>query len=396
MGENRGIVPSVSSTSRFVVIANPDSRPLGLFQEALARCGLLPARLVSYADLIAGRMHLAEVVRAGDIVRIETPGRDFEIERQLIALGAGGPDLQSGISAEQALSLDFDKGRIWYPRQWYLGFCKVLRRIDAQLAGAPPHHNMHQTEAVMVMFDKPRCHTLLANRGIAVAPALRTIHSYAELHEEMHRVGWPRVFVKLANGSSASGVVAYQTDGRRHRAITTVEMTHSDGELRLYNTRRIQVYEDWHIISDLLDALCRHHVHVEQWLPKAGFEGRVFDLRVVVIAEKARHTIARLSRSPMTNLHLLNDRCDFDAIRSRIADWDAARKSCEDALACFPGSLYTGVDLLITSDYRRHAILEMNAFGDLLPGCLHEGLDTYETEIQMQLDAIRSRHAQPQ
>jgi hypothetical protein len=122
--------------------------------------------------LISGRVHLAEVVRPGDIVRIETPGRDFEIERQLIALGANGSDLQSGISAEQALSLAFDKGRIWYPHQWYLGFCEVLKRIEVQLAEAPPAHLMQPPDAIMVMFDKPRCHARLANQDVAVVRKL--------------------------------------------------------------------------------------------------------------------------------------------------------------------------------------------------------------------------------
>jgi hypothetical protein len=38
-----------------------------------------------------------------------------------------------------------------------------------------------------------------------------------------------RGFVKLAYGSSASGVVAYQTDGRRHLATTTVETLRQRG-----------------------------------------------------------------------------------------------------------------------------------------------------------------------
>ena len=49
--------------------------------------------------------------------------------------------------------------------------------------------------------------------------------------------------------------------------------------------------------------------------------------------------------------------------------------------ARFPGSLYMGIDLLISPDYRSHAILEVNAFGDLLPGVLSRGVDTYTAEV---------------
>jgi hypothetical protein len=177
--------------------------------------------------------------------------------------------------------------------------------------------------------------------------------------------------------------VAYQTDGRRHQAATTVEAARRDGELRLYNSRRIRVYRDWREIAELIDALCRHRVHVEQWLPKAGFDNRTFDLRVVVIAGRACHTVARLSQSPMTNLHLLNERGDEDAVRERVgrAAWDAAMRNCELAMECFPGSLYAGVDLLFTPDYRRQVVIEVNAFGDLLPGVFWQGLETYAAEL---------------
>ena len=48
----------------------------------------------------------------------------------------------------------------------------------------------------------------------------------------------------------------------------------------------------------------------------------------------------------------------------------AALDTCERAAACFPGSLQVGVDLMFSPDWRRHAVAEVNAFGDLLPGLL--------------------------
>jgi hypothetical protein len=51
-------------------------------------------------------------------------------------------------------------------------------------------------------------------------------------------------------------------------------------------------------------------------------------------------------------------------------------------MRCFPGSLYAGIDLLIANGFRKHAILEVNAFGDLLPNVLWNGRDTYTAEIE--------------
>jgi hypothetical protein len=197
----------------------------------------------------------------------------------------------------------------------------------------------------------------------------------------------------LAHGSSASGVVAYQIAGEREQAMTTVEMvppgTRRSGweGVRLFNNRRVRIYRDRREIEALIDALCRHRVQVEQWVPKAGLGGRTLDLRVVVIGGAARHVVVRLSRHAMTNLHLsggrTSGRAPLEALDGRLAPeaWVAARRTCERAMALFPKSLYAGIDLLIASDFRRHAIAEINAFGDLLFNVWHEGQDTFAAEI---------------
>src|SRR3712207_7867213 len=61
---------------------------------------------------------------------------------------------------------------------------------------------------------------------------------------------------------------------------------------------------------------------------------------------------------PYTTLfrsHLLNERGDVSLVRQRMADeaWDGAMRTCGSAAACFPRTLYSGVDLLIESGYRR-------------------------------------------
>jgi hypothetical protein len=124
-------------------------------------------------------------------------------------------------------------------------------------------------------------------------------------------------------------------------------------------------------------------VQVEEWVPKAGTEGHAFDLRVLVVGGQVRHTVARLSRTPMTNLHLRNRRGDVGALQARIGRerWEAGMETCRRAAALFPGSWYAGLDLLFAPGFRRHALLEINAFGDLLPGVLCDGLDTYTAEL---------------
>ena len=380
---NSGAAPP----SGFVVVGPPDDRRVALFGEALARLGRPPARVVSYVDLLAGRVGLPEVVQPGAVVRIESPGKDSVIERALLAAGAEVADEDEGgydrITRQELARLPAERGRILPSRQWYLGLCAALRLVEQQLERCSCHRVMNSPADVAAMFDKRQCHERLSRHGIAVPRSPGLVRSYDELLGRMEQMRCPRVFVKPAHGSSAAGVIAFEVGGHRRQATTTVEMVRRDGEVRLYNSRRIRVYHEPGEITTLIDTVCRQRVHVEQWLPKAGIEGQTFDLRVVVIAGGARHAVVRMSRSPLTNLHLLNARGNLEAVVARMgaAAWDTARRTCEQAAKLFPGSLYMGIDLLISPDYRSHAILEVNAFGDLLPGVLSRGVDTYTAEV---------------
>ena len=107
----------------------------------------------------------------------------------------------------------FDKGRIWYPRQWYLGFRSVSSpRSPCSRTTTPPAD-------VEVLFDKARCQERFARAGVPVPRGLGSARAYDELRERMREAGCRDVFVKLLHGSSASGVVAYRRRrrGRHHR-----------------------------------------------------------------------------------------------------------------------------------------------------------------------------------
>lgn len=369
-----------------VVIGNPENRRVQFFQRALAQLALPPATVLSYADLIADRISLPEIVRANTMVRIESPGEDFNVERAILALGSETSDNEReyiSIDGSALDKLNFEPGRILYNRQWYRGYCQLLDRITRQLQQCPRHRLMNSPADIALMFDKIACQAGLAAHGLPVPRGLGTIGSFAELVDRMETHRCRRVFIKLAHSSSASGIVAYETDGRRHRATTTIEMVRRGGEVALYNSLRVRCVDNLQEIAALVDRLARDRVYVEQWLPKAGFEDRRFDLRVVVINGKSCHTVVRMSRSPFTNLHLLNTRGNLEALQARMgsAAFAAASDICERAMALFPGSLYGGIDLLIAPGFRKFAVLEINAFGDLLPNILHNNCDTYTAEV---------------
>lgn len=370
----------------FVIIANPENRRVGFLQQALTHFNLPTASVISYADLIAERDTLERFNTPNTIIRFDSPEKNFEIDKAIIAAGAEVTDdgQHQHISAADTIELEFDKGRIFYPRQWYLGWRYLLQKWEKQLQC----QTMNHPEDIAVMFDKPQCCDRFSRHNIPVPRSLGKIYNYDHLREQMQKQECDRVFVKLSHGSAASGVVAYRANSRFESAITTVERVRENGQTLLYNSRKICHYTKTAEIADIINILTDEGVQVEEWQPKAHLQGYGFDVRVVVINGEAQHIVVRLGKSPMTNLHLGNERGDTQEFLAKVGgeNWAVMKQTCEAAAALFPNSLYCGVDLLILPDWQQHVILEINAFGDLLPGIIWNGLDTYTSEIKAILE----------
>lgn len=368
----------------WVVVGNPENRRVAFFQQALASRGLPAARVLSYEELLSGRASI-ESVPANAIVRIDSPGENFAVEKLLLAAGEPPAVAQAAptISRRKLSELTEDRGRILWPRQWYLGLASVLNQWCSALRGRDNVRWSSHPRDIVVMFDKYRCQSMYLTSGIPHPNVLWKVFSFEELHAGMAETGWERVFVKLANSSSASGVVAIHHHRGRWAATTSTELVRTGGETRLYNSLKLRRYTDLDDIRTLVDALAAHKVVVEQWLPKASIAGRVFDLRVLVIGGAPQHMVVRTSKSPLTNLHLGNRRGDLDVLLARLTpeQRDALDATCRRVAGCFPTTLHAGLDVLFTPGLRAHYVLEVNAFGDLLPGVLNEGRTTYEAEV---------------
>jgi len=354
--------------SPILLIGNPENRRVELFQAALVRAGETPARVLPWLDLLQDPRRIEAELAPGTLVRIESPGENFEVERRLLALGG----------VEDADRLDDEKGRILFPREWFAGFASAMRRL-AQ--AGPQVRWFNHPDEIVSMFDKPACKRMLPD-CIAPLPDFEDYEGFVRFAREAR---CPRFFVKLPTGSSASGVAAWEynrTDGQE-RAHSTVEFVRTpSGETRFYNSLRIRRHADPASIRTVLDFLFRAGALVEPWIPKAVHEGRSYDLRVLVVEGRRRHAVARSSRSPMTNLHLGNRRVDCDDLELDEATWEAVDAVVERTMARFPRSLYAGLDILLPRGGGAPVLLEVNAFGDLLPGLVHDGRDTYGAEIE--------------
>ncbi|MFF1546725.1 STM4014 family protein [Streptomyces sp. NPDC058291] len=358
--------PSASDAGpRFAVVGNPGNRRVGLFADAVRAAGLPAPRLVPWTDVL--RRGGADFA-ADETVRIDSPGENREADRIL----RGGQD----------------PTRVEGSARWYARFTEAVRGLRGGL-------RLDDPDDLAVLFDKRLCHAVLDAAGVPVPASPTSGHrgvavgGWDDVRAAMREHGMPRLFVKPAHGSSASGVLAVESGGGgRIRATTSVERAADGG---LYNSLKVRRYEREQDIAAIVDALAPDGLHLERWLPKASQGGRAADLRVVVVAGRATHAVVRTSRSPLTNLHLGGRRGDLEAARQAVeaagARWADALGVCERAAACFPRTLCVGVDLLPAVDWRGTAVGEVNAFGDLLPGLTGmpgsgaEGLDTYATQV---------------
>lgn len=374
--------PGSVAAPRLAVVGNPENRRVAFFREAVRAAGLEPARVVPWLQVLRGEA----AFEPGETVRIDSPGENAEVERLL--RGADDPTRVEGSA------------------RWYAGFRTAVGEV-ARAASAAGAETLSSPGDLAALFDKRLCHARLAAAEVPVPPSPTSgpdaaeVRGWSDVRALMREHRMPRAFVKLAHGSSASGVLAVETAGPgRVRASTSVER---DAEGRLYNSLRVRRYTTEQEVGALVDALAPDGLHIERWLPKASQRGRAADLRIVVVGGRATHAVVRTSLSPMTNLHLGGARGDLDEVRAAVSAvggcWREALAVCERAAACFPGTLCVGVDLLPAAGWRRFAVGEVNAFGDLLPGLTGlpgsgaEGLDTYAAQVAAVLDRTRNDHA---
>lgn len=398
---------------RMFVIGNPGNRRTAALQQARNNLGLSPAVELSYMDLLQGKSSLTEVVESNyaqfgaipPLLRIDAPGEQFEVEVAMIALGAPDarrtdgderllpyghlPDSQH-LLMNHALSLKEKKGKLYHPSQWFRGYGRLLARLDTEARGIWGEHTrwLNDPAEIISMFDKRHTHEVLSAAGIPVPKRLAVpeeILDYDSLHEQMNSKRMHRVFIKLASGSGACGVIAYQINPRTGAevAITSLGVENYIAKPPLYyNVKKLQRYTDRSIIKPIINWLLLHGAHTEQWIAKASFGDRTFDIRQLVVSGEACHRVARVSRTPITNLHLLSERYDLEKIGLAEDAQEAVKHTAEAVAAVYSHSAIAGIDVLLSSGSQKPYVVDVNPFGDLLYGVNYQGYDAYEWELR--------------
>lgn len=348
-------------TRRLVVVAQPDDKRARSLDAALHRAGLQRPSYIAWPDALRDPSRIAHASSPGDFLRIESPGSDLETW-QLLAQRGG-------------LSKEISDGE-WRPgRAFFIGLSQALTDFSS---AAPTLIPTHPVQHILTMTDKLWCAQHLASHRIPIPETQQAPSTIDELRAMLQQRNRHAVFVKPRWGSSAAGVMAYRFQGTEEQIITTARLV--DG--RLFNEKCLHTYRDKQQISVLLQTVLSDGAIVQRWIPKAASQEGPFDLRVLMIAGQLAQRVARVGNGAITNLHIDAKRADADAVLCSVGKQTPSRvySVCQKVADSFPGQLVLGIDVMVDA-VGRPFVLECNAWGDYLPKLLHNGHDSYDSQV---------------
>jgi glutathione synthase/RimK-type ligase-like ATP-grasp enzyme len=369
---------------RYLVLANADSKRWQAYAHDLSAFwqerGIEPdVDLIPWREVVPclGDLDPMPAFDAPAVVRLESPGRDFEVMKLLLKAGAVE---DAGEPPRDWLSLPYSLGQMVRPDLFHGGFRQVLHGLRSAFDARPHLTPLSCPLAVAELFDKRATAARLVAAGLPCPPSLPPPASARELLDELRAHGFYTAYVKLNTGSAATGIAVVHAGDEPPWAITSL-LRRAGG---FYNTRRLQRVTGAELTA-VLEFLIREGVIIQKGIPMAQIDGQNFDVRVVVLYGRPAFTIFRLSGQPMTNLHLGGRRGRLEVCRKcvPVRAWLDAMDHCVEAAGLYPCAA-VGVDLLFERGYLNHYILEINAFGDFFPGLTDtDGRTVHRAEIEI-------------
>ncbi len=240
------------------------------------------------------------------------------------------------------------------------------------------------------VLDKRRCKERLVQKGVPVTHMYGESFSHSEelfAFMREHRLG--QVFVKPLRGSGAAGVAALRySPGNGRLALYTCAALEEDG---IFNTKRMRRMEGREGAA-LLDKLLKLDCVVERWYGKETFQGYCYDLRVIVQGGQIDYILPRLSKGPITNLHLNNRSMEFTDLNLDKRTVERISEVCLKAGECYPRLKSIGMDVLLERGSRSPRVIEMNAQGDLLHRDVYGENRIYRRQIRMMTELQENIH----
>lgn len=361
---------------RFGLVCEDPNR-VERFRQTLSQCGLPELSHQTYTQFINSPDAFRNFLDSIDVLRLDSPGGSYESWAAMCR--------HSGFEPDNFVN---EFGRIYPLSPSHRGFDKAVQAIS-EMAKCPL---TYEPSAISLFMDKERTHAFCKDKKLPVPQKIPIVKSCEALEVTLKHMGLRRAFMKLKFGSAASGVLAIERQGHHLRVITTVEVKELDGQITLYNSLKVRKYLDDHARQLIDTMLSRYDLHIEEWIPKLRLNNHPIDVRLLVIGGNPAHLVIRSSSSPITNLHLGNERFPADILRKSVSKqvWERLHLLGEQVASYFPDQFCIGLDIGIGRKAEDIFIIEINAFGDYLNDVTFNGMDPYTYQVKA-LEKIHAR-----
>lgn len=345
---------------RIIVLGSGPGRRFDAFATAAHRAGVTAVIPMAYGQ--------QPLLRQGDWLRFESPDENPDAMRAAYAAGEARARAKGFPAFDPALGSSAQLAFGLYAMQ-----SQALR---------PGIHTTATPEEIALCYDKTACATHLRAQGIPVPQVFAPPTSFEALVELLRAE--KRLFVKQRYGAGAAGTMALMA-GPKGQIMAHTTMRIDDG--RVHFAKRVKKVSDPASLRAMFALLQPMGLHVERWVPKAGVMGRTSDLRIVATQNAPPFAVLRLSRSPITNLHLDAERASAEALFAIMppAQLDALWETVRKVQAAFPNSLTIAPDIAISADLRKHVVLEVNAFGDHIRRMTIDGMTPQDWQVRQML-----------
>ncbi len=362
-----------------IVIADPASLRYSFFQRevrAFVEAGHASIELtcIDWRDLASDSDRWQEELsQKSGVVRIESPGRDPSILMQLLRLG------EASLNREHCVPPTSIEGWIIPPAMVHAGLKVCFDRLEQALRSYP-NLTLEATPAdILAAFDKNETSERLSKAGVPVPEFFAPSHVSELLDRNPsndENNAWSSMFVKLCHGSCASGIVnlTWSEENRAGVSASSIAVPSVNGLTTMvrrgahfFNSYELQALHQ-EKLEEALQFLIEQGATAQKTVPRPMIGDRQWDLRIVVLHAEPIAVIPRLSRLPMTNLHLGGQRGDVEACLASVG-----RRAWLDALDCASAAAMqfelpcVGIDVAIDRHTSRPYVLEVNAFGDFFP-----------------------------
>lgn len=259
-------------------------------------------------------------------------------------------------------------------------YLQTYQELLSHLPQSQTYHYLNNPQTILELLDKRKCKKKLIKHQIPVTPLLSDkIETIEQLHDIMKQEKCSSVFIKPVFGSGAAGIAAYRWNWSKNQGILYTSCKKINGVF--LNTKKLYKITDKREIEENLHMLFALDVIVEKWIPKAQYQGKSYDLRVVWQFGKINYIVARQSKGPVTNLHLNSQALEYQRLNLSEQTMKKIEKICRQSMQLFPKLSYAGIDILLDKREQTPYIIEMNGQGDCVYQDMYDKNCIYQTQV---------------